>query len=180
MMPWRKDKEQEIETLSQYPKADYIFSHSEIAGINLNGKSIQEHGNDLSIFSKAKRVYSGHIHYGQKKGNMTYIGNPYQMTRSDINNKKGIYYLDLIKDEETFIENNYTPKFLRLNLKKAFNLELKILKKIIKNNFVDFYVDGEVVAKFNISKLLSLIDNIARKIELNIIDEDIINDAEID
>jgi len=120
MMPWRKDEEQEIETLSKYVSADYLFCHSEVRGVNLNRKAKQEAGVEISSFKNYKKIYSGHIHYTQKRDNFTFIGNPYQMTRSDMYNKKGIHIVDFENDKELYFENTYSPKFMKLNIGDLF------------------------------------------------------------
>ena len=64
MLPWCSTAKQESEILESFKnKADYVFSHSEMAGLMLNRKVKQEHGTPINSFSAYKRVYSGHIHY---------------------------------------------------------------------------------------------------------------------
>ena len=94
-----------------------------------------------------KHVYSGHIHWGQSKRNITFVGNPYQMTRSDAGNKKGIYCLDLDAEGHQFYENTFSPKFVRFYLDKSLDLSLGRIKELCKNNFVDIYVRSEHLIK---------------------------------
>lgn len=171
LMPWRHSPEHESETLKKYPNADYVFCHSEMQGVLLNAKVKQEEGTKVSKFKNYKRVYSGHIHFSQKIGNVVMVGNAYQMTRSDIGNAKGVYLLDLDTERHTFFENNVTPEFRKINLQKILDIPLGELKDLIKNNFNDFYISSEIMIKYNISHLINLIQDEARSIDPNIYDE---------
>ena len=97
--------------------------HTEIAGANYdNGQKIIN-GVNLTL-SNAKKIYSGHIHKRQELKRCTYIGCPYQITRGDSGNNKGLYILDLNDNKtftETFIENDFSPKFIKLRAKELIN-----------------------------------------------------------
>ena len=181
LMPWRVDKDHEIETLSSYRPTDYVFCHSEVKGLQIgpNPRIKHEGGNSVDIYSNYSRVYSGHIHFGQKSKNFVLVGNPYQMTRSDRGNTKGVYLLDVATGDETFFENDYSPKFVKYNLMEILEMTTESLIEEIRNNFVDLYIPAEVISKYNISLLMNLIEGHARRIEPHIYeDERIANDAE--
>mgnify|MGYP001614426316 CR=1 FL=1 len=175
MMPWRRDKEHEIETLIKYPHADYLFCHSEFQGVQLsrNPKNRHDGGNDVDNFKFYNKVYSGHIHYRQKRKNFLMVGNPYEMTRSDLGNQKGIYLLDIETGEEEFFVNDFSPKFMKINLKDALNMSIGDLKSKINNNFIDLFISSETVIKYNLSSLMNLIEGYARKIEPNIYENEV-------
>ena len=184
LMPWRRDSEHERETLSDYGSHDFLFCHSEVKGLRLgpNPKIVHEGGNEAEIYTGFKSVYSGHIHYRQQTKNVFMVGNPYQMTRSDRGNQKGIYLLDLQTGDHTFFENEYSPKFLKFDIRLLFDTTIDEFISLIKNNFVDLYIPSHIVAKYNISKLMNLLEGYARKLEPNIYDDEIIfnDDEEID
>jgi DNA repair exonuclease SbcCD nuclease subunit len=172
MLPWCSSPEMEIEYLSNFnKKADYVFSHSEMRGLMLNRKVKQEHGTDIDEFSSYKKVYSGHIHYSQIKNNIIMAGNAYQMTRSDCDNKKGVYILDFEKNEHEFIENTHSPKFVKLNLSNILDIPIGKIKKMMHNNFVDLYIASDIPIKYNLSGFMAQVQSEARKIEPNIYDE---------
>jgi len=83
-------------------------------------------------FKKFKHVYSGHFHLPSTKGNITYLGSPFQHTFNDVGSIRGYYIFDDGKLE--FIEFTNAPKFyiittnnLKENLDKIEgNLELKL------------------------------------------------------
>jgi hypothetical protein len=140
-------------------------------GLMLNKKSKQEHGTPVGKFAAYKRVYSGHIHYAQKNKNVMMVGNAYQMTRSDGDNPKGFYILDLETGNHEFIENNYTPKFVKLNLVKILDKTIDEIKEMMRNNFVDLYIASDIPIKYNLSGFMAIVQTEARKIEPNIYDE---------
>lgn len=172
MMPWRRDGDHEVETLVKYSKADFVFCHSEVAGLQLskNPRNRHDGGNSVNVYKNFGKVYSGHIHYRQKKKNFLLVGNPYEMTRSDSRNLKGIYILDIESGEDTFYPNEFSPKFLKVNLKDILETNLEDFKKFIDNNFVDLFISSEVVMKYNLSSLMSMLEGHARKVEPHIYD----------
>ena len=137
LMPWRRDVDHEIETVNlckqslSEDKFNFLFCHSEVQGIRTNpSQRLYEGGNDVKVFKDFDRVYSGHIHYRQERDNFVLVGNPYQMTRSDRGNEKGIYILDLESGKHEFIINDYSPKFIKFYInnflihKVELNLEI--------------------------------------------------------
>jgi len=172
LMPWRRDKEHEAETLAEHNNADIVFCHAEIKGLKLNAKVTNLEGSPVSHFKNYKKVYSGHIHFAQKKNNVRMNGTPYQLTRSDIGNPKGIWMLDLDTSEETFFENLYSPNFMKINVVQSLNITLGDFKKTIKNNFVDLYVSSKIASSYNLSGLINEVQGLARKLEPNIYEEE--------
>lgn len=172
MMPWRRDANHEAETLAEYPQAEIVYCHSEVRGIYLNSKVKNDHGTDSNIYDKYTRVYSGHIHFRQNKGKLLMVGVPYQLTRSDSNNTKGFDLVDLETMEETFFENDISPKFLKYNLTQLYDMPLGQFKNQIENNFIDLFVPSKIATTNSLSKLINKIQHIGRKLEPNIYQED--------
>jgi len=175
LMPWRRDSKHEKETLERYSeKIDYLFCHTETQGVQTspNTRYLHEGGNDLSTFRRFKKVYSGHIHFRQEKGNFILVGNPYQMTRSDRDNQKGIYILDLEKDKHQFIPNTYSPVFIRYYIKNILERKMFEIIEEIRDNFVDVYIPSNVLGKYNINKFMDCLDGIARRLEPKIYDDE--------
>jgi DNA repair exonuclease SbcCD nuclease subunit len=158
-----------MEDLSQiFPKIYILVGNHDIYRKHSNEVT----GNDIRIFEKFCKVYSGHIHYSQKLKNFTLIGNPYEMTRSDAGNKKGIYLIDFENDTELFIENTYSPKFMKLNITSIYDKKISDLKKMFDGNFIDLYVSSNIISKYDVGKLLSILDSSARRIEPQIYEEE--------
>lgn len=106
LIPWIcKDNEKEIEQFIKNSNSNICIGHFEINGFEmLRGIECHE-GIDKSFLKKYKQVYSGHFHISSRKGNIFYIGTPYELTWSDYGDKKGFYILDTNTTELEFIEN---------------------------------------------------------------------------
>ena len=104
MMPWRAGHVEELECINNNP-ADFLFCHTEMQGLKFNKNTTIETGLDLSSIKNFRKVYAGHIHFAQKKGNFRMLGCPYPMTRSDIKNEKGIWCLDIESENEIYYPN---------------------------------------------------------------------------
>lgn len=159
LMPWRKDHETEREVLKNVAPHDYMFCHTDLKGLMFNKFVRIEEGLEYDDISKFERVYSGHIHYSQNFGKMRMLGSPYQLTRSDTDNPKGITVLDLENGYEEYYENKYSPKFIRLTFDKVLNSTPADLSPIFKNNFIDILVDPEIAVKAPLGLLTDYIDS---------------------
>ena len=62
---------------------------------------------DPGLFHRFKRVWSGHYHHKSKKGNVQYLGNPYQMFWNDYKDVRGFHIYDTESDRLKFIRNPY-------------------------------------------------------------------------
>jgi hypothetical protein len=182
LMPWRRDKEHEKETLNSYKKIDYVFCHSEVRGlrVNTNPYVIHEGGNSVEIYEGYKGMYSGHIHYSQRNKNVTFVGNIFQMTRSDRNNSKGIWTLEPETGVETFVENNHSPKFIKYNIESLFEKTIDELREEFKNNFIDIKVNRATFSNYNVSLLLNLLEGSARSIQTEVFEKDEDSENEIE
>ena len=178
MMPWRRDEEHEVETLSEYPTANIIFCHSEVSGLYLNAKVKNEHGVRPTTYRKYTRVYSGHIHYRQEKEKLLMVGTPYELTRSDRDNQKGWDLVDLETMEETFFPNRVSPKFLKFNITKLYDMPLGDFKELIKGNFVDIFVPSKIATSNSLSTLINKLHGLSRRLEPNIYQDDDIIDKD--
>jgi DNA repair exonuclease SbcCD nuclease subunit len=161
-MPWRKDHNEERACLQQFNTADYLFCHTDIRGMRFNKYTEIEDGNDVEEFHDFKFVYSGHIHYRQKVRNITMVGSPYQLTRSDSYNKKGVYIIDFMSGEETFFENTYSPQFIKLNFSDLLELTPDDINKVMRNNYVDVFIEGNQLIKSPMNVFSDLITDYKR------------------
>lgn len=144
LMPWRKDHQTEKEFLTG-KKADYLLCHTDFVGAKNNAVTKVEHGNGIDLVKDIKKVYSGHIHWTQKIGNVTFFGSPYQMTRSDIGNTKKLWLLDFENDTEEIIYNNYSPSFIKMHIKDLLNMSPMVANRAFANNFVDLQIPNKLL-----------------------------------
>ena len=171
LMPWQSHRESEINTITEHSSASIVICHSEVAGVQLNHGIKSFDGVPIANYKKFKQVFSGHIHHRALYDNVQMLGCPYQITRSDTKNSKGVTLYDIKKDEIVFFENNYSPKFLKIPLDKILDFKLEELKKVVCNNYIDLYIPSKIASKYNMSLLLQELQNISKTIDPIIYDE---------
>ena len=181
LIPWIGDHKKETEIISEHADSNFIVMHASISGMSMdNGREILDGANPSVI--KNGMILSGHIHKRQESKKVIYFGSPYQMRRSDIGNDKGLYILHIEnKPSLTYVQNTYSPKFLRLNLLDILDKDIDELKTIVYNNYVDIIIKKRWMNDISVSKLMEIMDQCqVKKIEI-ILDKDdnIINDKEV-
>lgn len=107
MMPWinQENREQAVELIQK--GGDIMVSHVEIEGFEVMEGMRFEGGFSRKDFTNFKRVWSGHFHHRSKKGNIQYLGNPYQMFWNDYKAVRGFHIFDTETDKLRFVENPY-------------------------------------------------------------------------
>jgi len=107
---------------------------------------MEEHGLDSNIFSNFTKVFSGHYHTRSDNGRIFYLGNPYEMFWTDVNDTRGFHIFDTETLTHTPVNNPY-KLFYNLYYEdtnyKLFNVteyQNKIVKVIVrkKTNAKDF------------------------------------------
>jgi hypothetical protein len=134
LLPWicTDNYDDSIEFINE-TKSQVLFGHLEIQGFEMYRGAVNDHGFKVSVFDKFDLVYSGHFHHKSTRGNITYLGTPYEMTWSDWNDPKGFHVFDTETRSLTFIENPY----------KMFH----------KLHYDDSIVDLETILDIDTSKL---------------------------
>jgi hypothetical protein len=128
-------------------KAKVAFGHLELKGFRVNKHLVmEEHGLEANLFSNFTKVFSGHYHTRSDNGTVFYLGNPYEMYWTDVNDTRGFHIFDTETLEHTPINNPYrlfyniyyedTPH----KLFDATEYQNKIVKVIVrkKSNQKDF------------------------------------------
>lgn len=143
LCPWITDKKAFTDELELLPNHDICFGHFEFANFLMFKDKECDHGVDSKLFyEKFKLTMSGHFHTrSSKKENdseITYIGNPYHLTRNDIGDDRGFVILDLDTLKYETINNDISLKFVTHKYPK------KLTKKDIENNHVDIFVDYDI------------------------------------
>lgn len=109
LMPWMcQDNMSDALQLINETKSQVLMGHLELAGFEMNKGSVMDHGMNSSIFEKFDVVCSGHYHHKSTRGNIHYLGCPYEITWSDYGDQKGFHVFDTDTRELTFIPNPYT------------------------------------------------------------------------
>jgi DNA repair exonuclease SbcCD nuclease subunit len=96
LIPWiNPENHSEIMTFIKNVRAPFLGAHLELQGFEMmKGLPLSSHGMDASVFDRFESVLSGHYHTKSSKGNVHYLGTPYEMTWSDSNDPKYWHILD--------------------------------------------------------------------------------------
>ena len=89
-------------------KSQILFGHLELNGFEMHrGSPVNHGGMDTKPFDKFDMVCSGHFHHKSSKGNIHYLGNPYELTWNDYNDQRGFHLFDPEERSLTFVQNPY-------------------------------------------------------------------------
>lgn len=156
-IPYMGDNKTETEYL-RTSNCDYAFLHTECIGSVFDNNRPIIDGTNINLF-KGTRVYSGHIHKRQESSDkhFIYVGSPYQLRRSDIGNKKGLYKLNIINGTTSFIPNMISPEYKRISIQKVLETSLIDFMEYVSNSYVDILVPKETSTDVNISDILNLL-----------------------
>ncbi len=107
-IPWINNENRD-ETYKEIKatKAKVAMGHLELNGFVATHGHVMEHGNDIDAYQKFDRVLSGHFHTRSSNGKIYYIGNPYQMFWSDVNDPRGCITFDTETFEMKNINNSH-------------------------------------------------------------------------
>jgi hypothetical protein len=154
-IPYLGNHNEENKVLLEYSnKTNYAFMHTDISQMKFdNGMTII--GAVDSTIYKGK-ILSGHIHKRQEMNNVIYIGSPYQLRRSDIGNKKGIYKLDFKTNEITFDENLYSPIFHKIPVDKFLKMNISDRNEFLNNNYNDILIDESELRKYKMTNIYDI------------------------
>ena len=105
-LPWINQDNQD-ETFKSIKKTTckVAMGHLELSGFRVNRQIIMEHGLDGKLFEKFSHVFSGHYHTRSTDGKISYLGNPYEMFWSDVNDTRGFHIFDTETLERTPVNN---------------------------------------------------------------------------
>jgi hypothetical protein len=166
LIPWIcSENYDETMKVIEKSKSKIALGHLELNGFRVNpNMTMEDHGLNSTIFDKFERVYSGHYHTRSDNGKIFYLGNPYEMYWSDVNDTRGFHILDTETLEHTSINNPYrmfyniyyedTPH----QLFDATQYENKIVKVIVrkksKQKDFDKFIDKLYTAKVQELKII--------------------------
>jgi len=108
-LPWIcDDNEEQTKELIEKTRTKVAFGHLHVQGAEHIKGSISFDGHSPKMFRAFQRVFSGHFHHPSETGNITYLGNPYEITWSDYNDPRGFHIYDTETMETEFIQNPYS------------------------------------------------------------------------
>lgn len=172
-VPWicSENYEESIKIISK-SEADICLGHFEFSGYQMYRGSPNPHGMDPSIFSHLPMVVSGHFHHRHTKGNITYMGNPYQITWSDWDDPRGFALYDTNKKEIEYI-NNPNEIFHKIYYDDTTESGRDDIDSIDYSLYDNCCIKVIVSKKTDFGKFDALIDNLyqCNLIELKIIED---------
>ena len=146
-LPWINQGNEEL-SLNTIKKTTCrcAMGHLELQGFRVNRQIIMEHGLESKLFEKFERVFSGHYHTRSTDGRISYLGNPYEMYWTDVNDTRGFHIFDTETLTLTPINNPYKLFYniyyedTNYKLFNATEYENKIVKVVVrkKSNPKDF------------------------------------------
>lgn len=161
-IPYLGDCNDENKELVKFDKrADYAFMHTDISKMKFDNGMTIVGAVDAEKF--AGKVISGHIHKRQETDKVVYVGSPYQMSRGDIDNQKGIYKLVLSTGEMLFTPNNYSPIFQKIDITKFLNFTDKERMDALKNNYTDIVIDEVNIDKYKMGDVYEILNSCQAK-----------------
>jgi DNA repair exonuclease SbcCD nuclease subunit len=108
LLPWICDdnRDRAFDEISN-TDAMVCMGHLELNGFEAHPGHVMQNGMDKSLFSKFEKVFSGHYHMKSSRGNVNYLGNPYQLYWNDYGCKRGFHVFDTETLKTTFYRNPF-------------------------------------------------------------------------
>lgn len=108
-LPWiNTENEKQTFELVKNTSCKVAMGHLEFQGFRVNSTLTMEEGLDGKLFEKFKLVFSGHYHTRSDNGTIYYVGNPYEMFWSDVDDLRGFTIFDTETLNHIHIKNPYS------------------------------------------------------------------------
>jgi DNA repair exonuclease SbcCD nuclease subunit len=118
-IPWIcDDNRSRTYELLEKSDAPLCVGHLEFNGFETIPGIVMDHGIDQQPFKKFNKVLSGHFHTKSNKGNIFYLGNPYELYWNDYQSPRGFHILDTDTLDLKFYRNPYTM-FAKIHYKDS-------------------------------------------------------------
>lgn len=124
--------ESEYPTVLAHNDVPVAMGHLELKGFKVTGTgNVMDHGPEAGDFFKnQKKVFSGHFHQRQSKGNIHFIGNAFPMDFSDANdNARGFAVYDFKNDDLKYVNWPDCPRYIRTKLSTLLDDPKSVLTK---------------------------------------------------
>lgn len=148
-LPWLVEGENFMSMVnSKSPK--YVFCHAELPGFKFNKLSSAIGVFNEDLYKGPQKIFSGHYHQRQEKGNVVYIGNCFCSTFADLEEEdnRGFCILDTNKIKYEFIQVPNMPVYRKV----TYSFLTEFPYKEINNLYLKIVIDQPV----NNEKLLEL------------------------
>jgi len=154
-IPWiNKENQEETFEHLESTNAEIVMGHLELDGFEVTPGLKMEHGMDPKLFSKFKQVFSGHYHHKSNRGNVTYLGNPYQMYWNDYKDERGFHLYDPSVNKLKRVKNPFEI-FQKVYYNDVLNSE-----HIVDESFANSFVKVVVEEKRDYQQFEKLLDDL--------------------
>ena len=169
LLPWIcKENEEKTFKAIKKSKSKVAMGHLELNGFQVNQQIVMDHGTDRGPFDKFERVFSGHYHTKSDNGKVFYLGNPYEIYWTDLEDVRGfnifdtetlehvpvlnpyrMYYKIFYEDtnHQTFDTREYADKIVKVIVRKKTNT--KKFEKFIDKLYASNVAELKVVENFD-------------------------------
>lgn len=156
MLPWERDNARIEEILKENSDCKIVVGHFDTAGFTFDNSRPIYGGIDGELMKKFEAIFLGHIHWRQRKNNILYTGTPYQTTRGDIGNTKGIFKVFESSGglSVEFFENTVSPTFVVESIYELLEKPANSLKHHFDNTFLDIQLNKKFSKSFDFIKIL--------------------------
>jgi DNA repair exonuclease SbcCD nuclease subunit len=122
--------EHEFPKLLEYTQYPILHGHLEFAGFVITGDTIvKDHGPDHSQYKAFHKIFTGHYHKRQNRGNVHYIGSTHPMDYSDAGDiDRGMAVYDYDNDGLKYINWPACPSYTTCNLSQIIETPSLYLK----------------------------------------------------
>ena len=146
LIPWMaKSNEDACREYIKDSDSEYCLGHFEITGYQVLKGVVYDRGLNGDTFKSYKKVFSGHFHIRQERGNILYVGTPYWLTWNDAGTAKGFYVFDTTGETLTFVENT-KPYYFYLTYDDQNNVYSDLEAVDLFNAFVKLKIENKNVA----------------------------------
>jgi len=182
MLPWiNSENEAEVHEHLKQTSAKIVMGHLELNGFEVSPGMVHEGGMNPDTFAKFKQVFSGHFHHKSKKGNITYLGNPYQMFWNDYKDPRGFHLYEPSSNKLSFIKNPYEifQKIYYDDADSNFSINpsdyTNSYVKIVVNNKSDYFKFEKMIESLYDAGIhdLKIVENLVEKDTIEYTDTDL-------
>lgn len=159
MMPWinSSNYESSLQFLKE-TKSEVVFGHFEIAGFEMDRGNVCHSGLNKKVFDRFDIVLSGHFHHKSSSGNITYLGNQYEMSWADHGDQRGFHVFDTDTREIDFVKNPFKI-FHKISYDDT-EQDFEYWKQYNYDNLKECYIKVIVVNKNNPYLFDNVIENL--------------------
>ena len=182
MLPWINagNSEESMKAIEE-SDASIVCGHLEMNGFEVTPGMTYDHGGlEISVFKVYDRVWSGHFHHRSKRGNVQYLGNPYQMFWNDYKDQRGFHIYDTETDKLRFIKNPF-----EIFQKVYYNDVENDYSNVSTDSFKDSFVKVIVEEKRDYTQFENFVEKIYRegaydvKIVETLVDTEAVDDVDL-